>query len=169
MCGVTCGGRASSSASTGLSPRVRSYRHFAGRQTVRRGSISACAELPERLGRPQTHRWVYLRVCGVTVYVVRLLSGLRGLSPRVRSYRRDSCTVPGVEGSISACAELPSMRGRMQRASRVYLRVCGVTFAKVVRSPTGRGLSPRVRSYLMAQHSSKATSGSISACAELPR
>ncbi len=107
VCGVTAISRGGKRYGAGLSPRVRSYQSASDGLKRIDGSISACAELPSLCDSAPDLCGVYLRVCGVTVYVVRLLSGLRGLSPRVRSYRRDSCTVPGVEGSISACAELP--------------------------------------------------------------
>ncbi len=86
----------------------------------------------------------------------------------MRSYRRTGPWPFSPAGSISACAELPKTFGFLLAASRVYLRVCGVTEKFRRQELGGEGLSPRVRSYQGEVRFERKTRGSISACAELP-
>ncbi len=66
VCGVTTSLVKTAKPLWGLSPRVRSYLEVRHQRVGLRGSISACAELPQRIAATTTQTGVYLRVCGVT-------------------------------------------------------------------------------------------------------
>ncbi len=170
VCGVTTMQPFKKQLTTGLSPRVRSYRKRKNHGVILRGSISACAELPppepDRESVPTPSK-VYLRVCGVTASTSTEGATVAGLSPRVRSYRRLRNVLDAAGGSISACAELPPRARRESRGLRVYLRVCGVILFFAALNERHQGLSPRVRSYPREPAERVEDFGSISACAEL--
>ncbi len=107
VCGVTKSNPRRNRSQRGLSPRVRSYPSSGQTSTTWSGSISACAELPETSVPPENPVRVYLRVCGVTDRMKLRVGDEAGLSPRVRSYRVRKERRRPMEGSISACAELP--------------------------------------------------------------
>jgi len=73
-----------------------------------------------------------------------------------------------LEGSISACAEVPKHHDGKLQANAVYLRVCGGTRNHVVGVVDRPGLSPRVRRYPNSISRNTGRTGSISACAEVP-
>ncbi len=137
VCGVTEQELADKIESTGLSPRVRSYRKAAVQIGSYKRSISACAELPPWELSASSSAGVYLRVCGVTDEDLARSKRLLGLSPRVRSYRTELCDDIGEGGSISACAELPQRTLHPCAYIWVYLRVCGVTPATICRNWVG--------------------------------
>ncbi len=143
VCGVTQIAINPPPAFTGLSPRVRSYHLLWRFHDLSCGSISACAELPSALRLPPWRIRVYLRVCGVTSSSNANTSADAGLSPRVRSYPPVISSSLPIPGSISACAELPGPIRYGERASWVYLRVCGVTPATICRKRTGRNANDR--------------------------
>jgi len=111
---------------------------------------------------------VYLRVCGGTGPSEGSCLTSLGLSPRVRRYRPPSVPAPHGSRSISACAEVPPPLHLSCQTAGVYLRVCGGTVRLRYPHPTDRGLSPRVRRYLINDMHGEAYMRSISACAEVP-
>jgi len=149
VCGGTPYHSESPTPCKGLSPRVRRYLVQAAGQGDHHGSISACAEVPPSRGVFRKIGPVYLRVCGGTLSRPFPLSKTEGLSPRVRRYLLRAVPLVIVIRSISACAEVPLRKLRRHLFRTVYLRVCGGTKGGPARSPCRRGLSPRVRRYLV--------------------
>ena len=111
---------------------------------------------------------VYPRVCGGTD-IHSLLYRLRhGLSPRVRGNRRRRHRGIATGGSIPACAGEPKQISMTAEGERVYPRVCGGTYGGSRNTPTGGGLSPRVRGNRTRRFLRKRRVGSIPACAGEP-
>ena len=112
---------------TGLSPRVRGNpcRRPAGRS--RDGSIPACAGEPRNLRNSGITGQVYPRVCGGTDPPGWSLTGLLGLSPRVRGNPRRKRVARHSLRSIPACAGEPRRRRQASPNRGVYPRVCGGT------------------------------------------
>ena len=145
VCGGTRNHVPAAGIAMGLSPRVRGNHDAACVRSSRCGSIPACAGEPRPTARFQTIFGVYPRVCGGTIDRIRLCSGCRGLSPRVRGNPRASPVHLYSPGSIPACAGEPQPGRTFKAWRRVYPRVCGGT---QLSRCTGRllpGLSPRVR------------------------
>ena len=149
----------------GLSPRVRGKRfggvemHPAGR------SIPACAG--EACTAGPGARWVtvYPRVCGGSAGGGGHISGLPGLSPRVRGKRVTSHWPPPTWRSIPACAgEAPSTCRRRWRTA-VYPRVCGGSPVNLPEAVADGGLSPRVRGKPAPPGPTPSPVRSIPACA----
>ena len=69
------------------------------------GIISACAERTSSHAGHNEYPADYLRVCGADHRFYRVPEGIEGLSPRVRSGRRDPDPGGRQTGIISACAE----------------------------------------------------------------
>jgi len=148
VCGGTLQAVRAGPVHGGLSPRVRRYLPLVRSLNCTLGSIPACAEVPIAIPRRVVFPEVYPRVCGGTQR-----GGRRGrLGP----------------GSIPACAEVPSAPRCRGRSSLVYPRVCGGTASPKRRSLAARGLSPRVRRYLLHAFTEIQGVGSIPACAEVP-
>ena len=127
MCGGTCRPTRSLMSSSGLSPRVRGNRLYAGAAGGAAGSIPACAGEPLRAGAPGGVSQVYPRVCGGTAPAPALPFLRVGLSPRVRGNRLFVLLAGGGEGSIPACAGEPIQLGEAFVVFGVYPRVCGGT------------------------------------------
>ena len=107
VCGGTAAAPAGFDVPKGLSPRVRGNRDDNGPQTIRWGSIPACAGEPPP--RQTTTLWlqVYPRVCGGTIRRRTKGRSTRGLSPRVRGNRREARMEVPDRRSIPACAGEP--------------------------------------------------------------
>ncbi len=148
-----CGGTASilprSSASGGLSPRVRGNRPARSNTIQFMWSIPACAGEPLWQDVPPLKPEVYPRVCGGTLCPMPRPSLDLGLSPRVRGNQLTSMPIAIV--------------------SRVYPRVCGGTPLAFRRPTPGPGLSPRVRGNRETANLIAVVFGSIPACAGEPR
>ena len=71
-------------------------------------------------------------------------------------------------GSIPACAGEPARSVRLAAVFGVYPRVCGGTYSQRGTSPSGTGLSPRVRGNRAAAETLFHRAGSIPACAGEP-
>ena len=168
VCGGTISQLESSKEKRGLSPRVRGNPPSYARANACTWSIPACA------GEPGTHPTqnpgirVYPRVCGGTISRAYQISGIMGLSPRVRGNHRYPSGTPPDSGSIPACAGEPWPQVSGTRAPRVYPRVCGGTDWDGRQLFTGYGLSPRVRGNRAAVAISAWYAGSIPACAGEP-
>ena len=111
----------------------------------RGGSIPAYAGEPIPAIRPPPAATVYPRVCGGTGMILLKTKTNSGLSPRMRGNQRTAPGLRGSSGSIPAYAGEPHKCHHPARAQEVYPRVCGGTSGGAVRSPTGEGLSPRMR------------------------
>jgi len=152
----------------GLSPRVRRYPSTTSDLLGDLGSISTCAEVPRSAPAQSSRPTVYLHVCGGTSPSTRSGRNEGGLSPRVRRYP------PRIQGaqerrrSISTCAEVPQSDRSAPPRPKVYLHVCGGTVSCSFTSWTVRGLSPRVRRYLVGPDNIGDLPRSISTCAEVP-
>ena len=126
-CGATESWCRGMSAVQGLSPRMRGYRPgpFSGSGFFR--SIPADAGLPRPCLRANIMAMVYPRGCGATPHTKGFVEVGRGLSPRMRGYRRcerrQGCRIR----SIPADAGLPERRGVHFLVQRVYPRGCGAT------------------------------------------
>ena len=109
------------------------------------GSIPACAGEPSTRCSAGARRRVYPRVCGGSRD-----EGRRGVR---------------AGGSIPACAGEPVVGSVIVILPRVYPRVCGGASSRG-REPGHRlGLSPRVRGSLVKGAGTRASAGSIPACA----
>ena len=169
VCGATTKRDVKSIAVTGLSPRVRGYPSELLSVGVTNGSIPACAGLPCNSLCFAPKKRVYPRVCGATARSRGSPRPLQGLSPRVRGYPRTPSRLRRSRRSIPACAGLPPAPGSRVALSWVYPRVCGATCTSLYPVPRIPGLSPRVRGYRRRCDRLLRTSGSIPACAGLPR
>ena len=145
VCGGTTHVALGVAAAEGLSPRVR------GNQTAPAGIRSASRSIPACAGEPSPgatggcRRGVYPRVCGGTPSVHVPVVEKSGLSPRVRG---NPALLPrrlDLDRSIPACAGEPTPVPSITPKRRVYPRVCGGTFSKVIVIVGSSGLSPRVR------------------------
>ena len=127
VCGGTVENLGVERTYTGLSPRVRG--NLAGSVLVvgGDGSIPACAGEPVSSFCTSLLSWVYPRVCGGTMDVLRYHIPQEGLSPRVRGNPGSVAEISAQHGSIPACAGEPCVRDRRAHADRVYPRVCGGT------------------------------------------
>ena len=112
---------------------------------------------------------VYPRVCGGTSQTRRHISGLAGLSPRVRGNLSELPTPPDDAGSIPACAGEPSSAGVCGGLPQVYPRVCGGTRIAMPGNQCLGGLSPRVRGNPSCYRMRRRRPGSIPACAGEPK
>ena len=145
VCGGTINVPAFWSADMGLSPRVRGNRPAFPSASCMPWSIPACAGEPCTSCETWCRTWVYPRVCGGTLHVVRDLVQNLGLSPRVRGNLSFYQTGSMPSRSIPACAGEPRS-GRLWPFVRwVYPRVCGGTQDATYRKLLANGLSPRVR------------------------
>ncbi len=168
VCGGTAGPMPTSKRRYGLSPRVRGNPTRPCRNGTWTGSIPACAGEPPP--RPSLVLWirVYPRVCGGTGLVVLVVTGLAGLSPRVRGNQRRALGSHWRLRSIPACAGEPPGRTALVLPHRVYPRVCGGTSTRRAPIRSSAGLSPRVRGNQRQHVLQGAASGSIPACAGEP-
>ncbi len=133
------------------------------------GSIPADAGLPWR-GAPTSCRCrVYPRGCGATCGVATDSRMMRGLSPRMRGYRRSTSGPAFRSRSIPADAGLPRPRRRRRQGNKVYPRGCGATQHYSRRRESIRGLSPRMRGYQAVREALPSSRGSIPADAGLPK
>ena len=156
---VSCGG---------LSPRVRGNPLRQLNSVYDERSIPACAGEPRASLCPRTTREVYPRVCGGTSCSRPKISGIRGLSPRVRGNLDVGDSRDAGGGSIPACAGEPLRLSPAPGVARVYPRVCGGTTALTRKVYSVPGLSPRVRGNLARCPLRRGDGRSIPACAGEP-
>ena len=125
MCGGNSAKCATTSSSTGLSPRVRGKLRYHRRRIPGNRSIPACAGetplLPWHYGTSP----VYPRVCGGNTYKRSLAVWPTGLSPRVRGKLFTNGRPFMSAGSIPACAGETTGMPNVGESRRVYPRVCG--------------------------------------------
>ena len=169
VCGAAITLSLSSTAWSGLSPRVRGSRVTALDRVNRIRSIPACAGQPAGIDVLVCEHKVYPRVCGAAAFTSTFQQAIEGLSPRVRGSlaQAQGSTVRG--RSIPACAGQPGAGSRINGSRKVYPRVCGAAgqTTSVRRLPDG--LSPRVRGSRLAILSAPAVGRSIPACAGQPQ
>ena len=188
-CGGTQKSCSTGGSTRGLSPRVRGNLGGRSPESGRLGSIPAGAGEPVRSYSRITGDRVYPRGCGGTLVFPLGDQGRRGsipagagepaphdrktsrgsgLSPRVRGNRlRDRQSWPH-RGSIPAGAGEPYASRGTQARRRVYPRGCGGTDYCHLLSPSGVGLSPRVRGNLRLRLGPDEVPGSIPAGAGEP-
>ncbi len=168
VCGGTPPCAARRAVVRGLSPRVRgNLKNHHGPPTPRR-SIPACAGEPAIWVGVAISLVVYPRVCGGTRRRRKELEPWIGLSPRVRG-NQDAARKRGKRwGSIPACAGEPQAAADIDRAERVYPRVCGGTNDYRRSHERLKGLSPRVRGNPGPAGPGGPTARSIPACAGEP-
>ena len=107
VCGGTGRNLFTSTASAGLSPRVRGNPLDGSRTTDVNRSIPACAGEPSPARPSLDTAGVYPRVCGGTFAFARRPPAPAGLSPRVRGNHVDSYRPAYQLRSIPACAGEP--------------------------------------------------------------
>ena len=112
---------------------------------ARGGSIPASAGEPGRKHSRRDECGVYPRECGGAFYVVRVLPGDMGLSPRVRGSHVAVADDVRLDGSIPASAGEPTRGPWRWRGPRVYPRECGGADDRTGVLADMKGLSPRVR------------------------
>ena len=134
-----------STASLGLSPRLRGNQIIPGKPFFRDGSIPAPAGEPAPASTPSMCWTVYPRACGGTYPYFSAFSPIDGLSPRLRGNLGQDPVTFSVKRSIPAPAGEPLTAIRPPAASRVYPRACGGTQASTGRAAVKYGLSPRLR------------------------
>ena len=136
-------------ARTGLSPRVRGSLGKSLSRTVYNGSIPASTGQPESGARVVAVRRVYPREYGAAGHRRGDPPQNRGLSPRVRgSPRRVDCDA-GSYGSIPASTGQPPHRVPADKHHRVYPREYGAATYSDPSKVGVWGLSPRVRGSLV--------------------
>ena len=165
VCGGNTAKASCSSASKGLSPRVRGKRGTQPEPRPYSGSIPACAGETHHDSRQGPLRRVYPRVCGGNFPSSPLWGRKKGLSPRVRGKRNARPRASLAPGSIPACAGETGRPGRRRPRRWVYPRVCGGNQRRKNPPPRWRGLSPRVRGKHQAASLRRRPAGSIPACA----
>ena len=168
VCGGTMGCAFRAGPPYGLSPRVRGNPHPAAPYRHRRRSIPACAGEPCASTSDTCRGAVYPRVCGGTRAAGGKYFFVVGLSPRVRGNRQ----VKGYGGiltrSIPACAGEPGHNWPAEGSQEVYPRVCGGTYALLLKIWSYSGLSPRVRGNPVRHSPWLRWQWSIPACAGEP-
>ena len=145
VCGGSIVQLSQPSSAAGLSPRVRGKPVGWLNDGLRPGSIPACAGEAACGWIGSLAAWVYPRVCGGSVYVLRYSSVADGLSPRVRGKPRSQVKEQLSNGSIPACAGEAPARPALTASKKVYPRVCGGSSNSSRPRPISSGLSPRVR------------------------
>ena len=111
---------------------------------------------------------VYPRLCGGTLFSVRLPIQAAGLSPPVRGNPKPGRIFIDASGSIPACAGEPLSSGTPSAPPPVYPRLCGGTATQAFYQPLIFGLSPPVRGNRVYEIQPGAKHGSIPACAGEP-
>ena len=164
-CGGTSTSRLKAGRKPGLSPRLRGNLQVLPVSFPRFRSIPAPAGEPPAPLRQNPHRAVYPRACGGTTGTSTTKSTQSGLSPRLRGTAPpgpDPQPDPGLSprlrgnhdkvqarwmwsGSIPAPAGEPELPVAAWTPPRVYPRACGGTSCMSWITPTGSGLSPRLR------------------------
>ena len=168
VCGGTFSSRERFSLAPGLSPRVRGNRGFEETQMLFKGTIPACAGEPTYIEPINAIPRDYPRVCGGTRHMAERPPISRGLSPRVRGNLDALRLVPGLVGTIPACAGEPRNSGTGAFMTRDYPRVCGGTLLPNSAPITRPGLSPRVRGNRRRFPGGDTLPGTIPACAGEP-
>ena len=132
----------------GLSPRVRGNRPQSRAACSWRRSIPACTGEPLTPCLVGDQAKVYPRVYGGTSSLVAQVTGLVGLSPRVRGNQPTPDPEKILARSIPACTGEPPIQCDISGNQAVYPRVYGGTplFANYCKQK--KGLSPRVRGNL---------------------
>ena len=133
---------------SGPSPRVRGSHVGHGRHEHDQRSIPACAGKPAADRYRRSTLGVHPRVCGEACTMPLRDDVESGPSTRVRGSPSSVVSVPGVAGSIPACAGKPSPHPHRQCATRVHPRVCGEARDIDWRAGYIDGPSPRVRGSL---------------------
>ena len=129
----------------GLSPRVRGILRKGWHQYSVERSIPACTGNPWPSTLPRRPPTVYPRVYGESVEEAGRLTGITGLSPRVRGIPCISRSMRSSSGSIPACTGNPTTVRTHRTPDTVYPRVYGESSGGRRPAPQVRGLSPRVR------------------------
>ena len=148
MCGENAYSRATRSASSGSSPRVRGKLVQQGQILVRHGLIPACAGKTLRLLGRRRGPGAHPRVCGENCTQPSPPWPLMGSSPRVRGKQEGAGGEPCRVGLIPACAGKTGSPASLTSGGRAHPRVCGENEG-ALRSVLARwGSSPRVRGKL---------------------
>ena len=129
----------------GKTPRVRGNQGYPHGVTGDVGSIPAGAGEPPTCVTTFILLRVYPRGCGGTNAENLFNYWAEGLSPRVRGNPTWAGGANAWRRSIPAGAGEPYVGGRSQRMAQVYPRGCVGTRQSSRLSPSGIGLSPRVR------------------------
>ena len=165
MCGGNRGSLPVSTATRGLSPRVRGKPGADVRDYVGQGSIPACAGETYSRKHGAGHKQVYPRVCGGNLTSAGSRGCCIGLSPRVRGKPALLGLLPKFQGSIPACAGETDVGCQRRGAYPVYPRVCGGNIANLGNQAADTGLSPRVRGKPARDGHMRYAERSIPACA----
>ena len=148
VCGENAYSRATRSASSGSSPRVRGKLVQQGQILVRHGLIPACAGKTLRLLGRRRGPGAHPRVCGENCTQPSPPWPLMGSSPRVRGKQEGAGGEPCRVGLIPACAGKTGSPASLTSGGRAHPRVCGENEG-ALRSVLARwGSSPRVRGKL---------------------
>ena len=147
-CGGTVWRSSTTSATDGLSPRLRGNRRQSADVGAIGRSIPAPAGEPRARFVPKQLRWVYPRACGGTQTARIVKYQLLGLSPRLRGNREAQEDTATEQRSIPAPAGEPASPVRSTVAPGVYPRACGGTANACSSTACSCGLSPRLRGNL---------------------
>ena len=148
VCGENAYSRATRSASSGSSPRVRGKLVQQGQILVRHGLIPACAGKTLRLLGRRRGPGAHPRVCGENQVLRVAVDPESGSSPRVRGKQEGAGGEPCRVGLIPACAGKTGSPASLTSGGRAHPRVCGENEG-ALRSVLARwGSSPRVRGKL---------------------
>ena len=133
------------------------------------GSIPASAGQPQCQSGESCQPRVYPRECGATVVCSGLLTGWRGLSPRVRGNPSTLGRGTSRHRSIPASAGQPVAENSAAGTNVVYPRECGATQVMFLLHSSKQGLSPRVRGNPAQDIDDGGDGGSIPASAGQPQ
>ena len=155
-------------AQGGLSPRVRGNLADLLDSNREQRSIPASAGEPNGGLLADNPDWVYPRECGGTLEASRMVTDIRGLSPRVRGNPEMKFAMFTSARSIPASAGEPVLLEERGGVASVYPRECGGTPVDPETGQHAIGLSPRVRGNLYSQVPLPSWRGSIPASAGEP-
>ena len=125
VCGENAYSRATRSASSGSSPRVRGKLHPALAALAAHGLIPACAGKTGRRWRRTVPRGAHPRVCGENGQSGVPYQRREGSSPRVRGKRRRAAQCACALGLIPACAGKTDSHHHRCNPNAAHPRVCG--------------------------------------------
>ena len=153
----------------GLSPLARVYLLLLCRERGLKGSIPACAGVPQHCRGARGGVGVYPRLRGCTHPRFPAVLAHQGLSPLARVYRPQRDITRRGLGSIPACAGVPGLKRPVYLRLWVYPRLRGCTLLPDGLAVRAEGLSPLARVYLLMGYAIQCPGRSIPACAGVPR
>ncbi len=168
VCGGTPSCSINTTATMGLSPRMRGHRVVPIQHVRIQGTIPAYAGAPWIRYPSRRRSGDYPRVCGGTFPLDTANGRVEGLSPRMRGHRVELGIGGKRERTIPAYAGAPRAMHDYSNRGRDYPRVCGGTSDGEAQLLASRGLSPRMRGHHRPLAGHACPGGTIPAYAGAP-